>query len=261
LQREPLILKIGGSVITDKERPLTIDRESIEAIAQEISEAYREGLRKIVLIHGGGSYGHYVVRNLISSRGEIDEDGFSEVTWWMGELNRELVMRLRGRGLPAVSISTHSIFYERSDGSLGYHLEPIVMMIERELIPVLYGDAIVSGKTRYSILSGDTIAWRLSLELGCKRVLFATNVDGVFDRDPSKPGARLLKELRISSDIVSLDDSSSKYDVTGGMRKKILEGLEPLRRGVRALIFNGRKKGNIYRALKGYEDVGTVVIY
>ena len=261
MQQETLILKIGGSVITDKEKPLTIDRGSIEAIAMEIDEAYREGSRKIVLIHGGGSYGHYVVKKLIESKGAIDEEGFSEVTWWMNELNRELVMMLRGRGLPAISIPPHSIFHEKNDGSLGYYLEPLVTMISRDLVPVLYGDAIVSGKSRYSILSGDTIAWVLSLELGCRKVLFATNVDGVFDRDPSKPGAKLLKELRVSRDMVVLDSSSSRYDVTGGMRRKILEGLEPLRRGVRALIFNGRGRGNIYRALRGYEDVGTVVIY
>ncbi len=261
MRRETLILKIGGSVITDKEKPLTIDRESMESIALEIGEAYRENPAKILLIHGGGSYGHYIVKRLIETRGEIDGEGFSQITWWMNELNRELVMRLRDRGLPAVSISTHSIFYEKHDGSLSYYVEPVARMLEGGLIPVLYGDAVVSEKNRYTILSGDTIAWKLSLELGCGKVLFATDVDGVFDRDPSKPGARLLRELRISRDSTALDTSSSKYDVTGGMRRKILEGVESLRRGVRALIFNGRRRGNIYRALKGYEDVGTVVIY
>ncbi|MEM4969741.1 MAG: isopentenyl phosphate kinase [Sulfolobales archaeon] len=256
-----MILKIGGSIVTDKNRPLTIDINAIEAVCSDIEKAYREGVKRLVIIHGGGSYGHYIVRKILESKGHIDEDGFSEITWWMGELNRELVSRLRRRGLPAISIATHAVFYEDSPGLFNYLFEPIHIMVERGLIPVLYGDAIVSREKGYVVLSGDTISWLLALRLNSRKVLFATNVDGVFDRDPSQPGARLLKEFRVSRDMASLEGSSSSYDVTGGMRRKILEGIEALRSGVRALVFNGRKNGYIYKALIGYEDIGTVILY
>lgn len=261
MQEEPLILKIGGSVITDKEEPLTIDINAIEAICYDIERAYRDGIKRLVIVHGGGSYGHYIVRKILERDGGIDEKGFSEVTWWMSELNRELVMRLRDRGLPAVSMATHALFYEESPGSFRYAAEHIYLMTGRGVVPVLYGDAIVSKRGGYSILSGDTISWLLALSLNARKVLFATNVDGVFNKDPSQPDAVLLKELRVSRDIVDLGGSSSKYDVTGGMRKKILEGVEALKKGVKALIFNGRKSGYVYKALAGYEDIGTVILY
>ena len=81
-----MILKVGGSVITDKGRPLAIDREAMEAVCGEISRAYVDGVRRIVVIHGGGSYGHYIVSRIRESKGSIDLHGFSEVAWWMGEL-------------------------------------------------------------------------------------------------------------------------------------------------------------------------------
>jgi len=261
LLKDPLILKIGGSVITDKNRPLAIDSISIESVCSDIGRAYREGVRRLVIVHGGGSYGHYIVKKILESKGYIDEEGFSEITWWMGELNRELVSRLRNRGLPAISIATHAAFYEEARESFKYLFEPIYLMIERGLIPVLYGDAIVSRERGYVVLSGDTISWLLASKLGSKKVLFATNVDGVFDRDPSQPGAVLLREFKISRDMAVLDGSSSRYDVTGGMRRKILEGIEILKSGVKALVFNGRKSGYIYKALIGYEDIGTVILY
>jgi isopentenyl phosphate kinase len=256
---ELLILKVGGSVITDKGRPLAIDREAMEAVCGEISRAYVDGVRRIVVIHGGGSYGHYIVSRIRESKGSIDLHGFSEVAWWMGELNREFVAMLRSMSVPAVSIPTHAIFHEEAGRFVGY-IDLVRYMVYRDLVPVLYGDAVISKEGGFSILSGDIIAWILARELGSKKVLFATNVDGVFNRDPSAPGAILLRELRVSRDMVDLGGSSG-YDVTGGMRRKIMEGIDAMRMGVRAIIFNGRRRGNLYKALTGSEDVGTVVLY
>lgn len=256
-----MILKLGGSVITDKEKPLTIDAESVENTCEEIARAYREGVSRLVIVHGGGSYGHYIVKKILEGRGYIDEEGFSDITWWMGELNREIVARLRARGLPAVSIATHSAFYEEAEGVFRYLLEPISHMVGRGLIPVLYGDAVVSRARGYVVLSGDKISWMLASSMGSRKVLFATNVDGIFDRDPSQPGASLLKEFRVSRDMAALEGSRARYDVTGGMRAKILEGVDALKRGVKGLVFNGRKRGYIYKALTGSEDIGTVILY
>jgi len=252
---------VGGSIITDKEKPLAIDAEAVEGICEEIERAYREDVKRLVLVHGGGSYGHYIVKKIIESRGYIDAEGFSEITWWMGELNREVVARLRARGVPAVSIATHSAFYEDSEGVFRYLLEPLYHMVEKGLIPVLYGDAVVSRARGYVVLSGDKISWMLASSMGSRKVMFATNVDGVFDRDPSQLGASLLKEFRVSRDMAALEGSRSRYDVTGGMRVKILEGIEALKKGVRGLVFNGRRRGYIYKALKGSEDIGTVILY
>ena len=50
-----IVLKLGGSVITEKERNLTPNLNSIDRLAREIAEANVKGL---MIVHGGGSYGH-----------------------------------------------------------------------------------------------------------------------------------------------------------------------------------------------------------
>lgn len=256
---ERLILKLGGSVVTVKSAPLTPKTEAIDRAAEEISMALERGGFSLAIVHGGGSYGHYVAEKILRERGRIGARGFSEIVMAMRELNMIVARALVRRGVPAVPFDSHAIYMKGRD--LEAALDPVDEALERGMIPLLYGDVIFSRGGEPAILSGDVIAWRLCLHLRCSRALFATSVEGVFDKDPSKPGARLLRELRVSREAVDLGSSSSGFDVTGGMRTKILEGIEALKAGARGLIFNGEVPGNIYKALLGFESLGTVVIY
>lgn len=55
--KELVLIKLGGSVITDKSQPYTAKSEVISFLAQEIKEAWDKGFRFIVS-HGSGSFGH-----------------------------------------------------------------------------------------------------------------------------------------------------------------------------------------------------------
>src|SRR2546428_5702433 len=59
------ILKIGGSVITDKARECTPDISAIQRIADQLSDYDLP----LILIHGGGSYAHPFVTPSGISRG------------------------------------------------------------------------------------------------------------------------------------------------------------------------------------------------
>ena len=54
MKGKPLILKLGGSVITKKEKKLTPNLEAIKRLAKEIAGAK---VFPLIIIHGGGSYG------------------------------------------------------------------------------------------------------------------------------------------------------------------------------------------------------------
>ncbi|MEM2715383.1 MAG: acetylglutamate kinase, partial [Candidatus Thermoplasmatota archaeon] len=51
-----IIIKIGGSVISNKEKPFSFNEKIVEQIAEEIKYFYPE--KKFLIVHGGGSYGH-----------------------------------------------------------------------------------------------------------------------------------------------------------------------------------------------------------
>jgi isopentenyl phosphate kinase len=108
--------------------------------------------------------------------------------------------------------------------------------------------------------SGDQIAAKLALEFDACRVVFAVDVDGVYDRDPKLKGASLIREIKVES----LKDIGLKaimsMDVTGGMASKLREASILAKKGIDVYIVNGLKPGRLYKAIMGLEVEGTHII-
>lgn len=252
-----IVLKLGGALITDKEKPFSIRYSMLHRICREISQAYRECNSRIVVIHGGGSYGHYVVKE----HGDIHSiNSISQVVWFMRELNMVVVDTLNLYGLPVLPIDTHAMFL-RVGGKLYAFKEPLLNALNKSLIPVLYGDIIFNEMGEPEILSGDEIAWYFASILKPSRLLFATSVDGIFDRNPVDRNAKLLPTIKLS-ELNLLDVEGAKgIDVTGGMKTKLLLGLMYMEESnIDVYVFNGLKTGNIYRAICNSIVPGTRVV-
>ncbi|MEM4752154.1 MAG: isopentenyl phosphate kinase [Sulfolobales archaeon] len=254
------VVKLGGSIITFKDRPMSIRYDVIKFLASELAEFLKNYPNvRLVLIHGGGSFGHYTVRECLNTKGEIDVSCFSKTSYVMTMLNTYLVKEFINAGLKPVSIPPHVIF-RREGGQLIYEPGLIVEYLMRGFMPVLYGDVIL-GDQVFEVLSGDTIAWLVAKDLGAKELIFATDVDGLFDKDPKKYlDAKLIEFIR-ADDLTNLNFSTSDYDVTGSMMLKLMDGLKYGVKGVKVRIINGLVSGNLYKSLVGSSTVGTVVEY
>ena len=52
-----LLIKLGGSIITNKDKPLSPRRKTIDGIVRSLKKTDED----IIVVHGGGSYGHLLV--------------------------------------------------------------------------------------------------------------------------------------------------------------------------------------------------------
>jgi isopentenyl phosphate kinase len=260
--RELIILKIGGSVITDKfaEKP-KVDRKNLRRIAREIALAYKKKKFSLVLIHGVGSFGHLIVSKTGIDKGVKNYEqlkAFAETQRLQNELNTVVTKYLMEEDLPAIPQQASSIALMR-DGRIAKMFLPVLKgLLELGAIPVLYGVPAYDKKEGCSILSGDQIAPYLGAKLGAKRIIHATNVGGVFTDDPNlNPDAKLIPEINSKniSQVRRWLRGSLARDVTGGMLGKISKLLEV---GVESQIINALVPGNIARALGG-ERIGTII--
>ena len=253
------VIKLGGSIITDKDEPLSINIPTLIEVGEEIVAAMRETDLSLAIVHGGGSYGHPSVRECLDRKGTIDESCYVRTTYLMSELSLVITQALIAAGIPAVTLTTRSVCsvrYGKPDCELGIAAE----MVNRGLVPVLFGDGVLSDNG-YEVISGDDIVWLLAKEMGGAEVVFVTDVDGVFDKDPRKsPDARLLKEVT-ASDALSFVGGSGRTDVTGGMRSKLVKGLNHARGWGKAYVINGSRRWNLFNLLTGKPFIGTVVWY
>ena len=64
------VLKLGGSVITVKDKAMTADHDRIRRLSEEIKAAWPLPL---VLVHGGGSFGHPVAKKYRLTEGYKSE--------------------------------------------------------------------------------------------------------------------------------------------------------------------------------------------
>jgi len=262
LRVKPRVLKLGGSVITRKEKPLTPNLGAIERLAREISQA---NVPRLVLVHGGGSYGHPLADQYRIQEGYKDPSqviGFSKTHQAMVTLNKLVVDALIRHNVPAVGIQPSSCMITKSGRISIMEESPFTKLLEMGFVPVLYGDAVLDSDAGFAILSGDQLVSSLATRLDAERIIMGMDVDGLYTADPKiDPSARLIQRItpRELRNLQHKIEKARVTDVTGGMLGKVLELIPAVERGIPAMIVNAAKPGNVHKALKDARVVGTMI--
>lgn len=217
------ILKLGGSVITDKDTPETIDRDALEHASATIAE-HRQGHTDLVLVHGGGSFGHYHATEHAVSRtsGTHDPEAVRAIHDAMKSLNEAVLAALTTEGVPALPVHPLSTGARTTDGELLFPTEQVKTMLEEGFVPVLHGDVIVHEREGATIVSGDELVRTLASDCSADRVGLCSAVPGVLE------AGEVIPEIDGFEDVAHALGASESTDVTGGMAAKVraLLGLE-----------------------------------
>ncbi len=249
------IIKLGGSLITDKKKVKRPRKGIMERLVHEMAASGE----KLMVVHGAGSYGHHLAKEGKLNEGFIGEwqmEYLSKVHRDMRELNLMVMNAMIDAGLNPISIPPSSIaIYEA--GSLSHFPTQLFEMYSgMGLTPVSFGDMVPDTKRIFAICSGDHIMRELAGIEGVERAIFATDVDGIYDRPPSEPGAELLEEIHPDKQVLT---ELMYTDTTGGMAQKIADGLAIAKKGVEVLVVNGLVEGRLEKAIKGERVPGTII--
>jgi len=217
------VLKLGGSVLTDKGTPETVDPGALDRAAGAIASTDRDGggPASLVVVHGGGSFGHHhAARHGVSTtEGTREPAAITEIHRAMGELNAAVVDALQEEGVPALPVRPLSV--ATRDGDLRFPLGSVEAMLGEGFVPVLHGDVIVDAGRGATILSGDEIVVAVARGLGADRVGLCSTVPGVLDDD-----GNVVPEVRSFDEVATAVGESEATDVTGGMAGKVRRLLE-----------------------------------
>lgn len=259
-----IIMKLGGSLITDKSRPFTARHDTIRRLAAEIREARAEKGMDIIIGHGGGSFPHTAAAEYQTHKGIVNERsgrGVAMVQDAASRLNRIMVSALIEAGIDAISMQPSASCITENGKIAEWPLNAMKMALEMGLVPVAYGDAALDRKNGCAIVSTEKLINHMADAFKPEKIIIAGEVDGVFTADPFKdPSARLIPLITQANfpEIRQCLGGSRGTDVTGGMLNKVEELMELARRGYSSEIVNATKPGLLKRALLG-ENVGTVI--
>jgi isopentenyl phosphate kinase len=264
-----VLLKLGGSLITDKRSPQTAREELLLRVAGEVRAALSEVPElKLVLGHGSGSFGHPTASRYGVHRGLAGSDdwsGYAQTAVVAGRLNCLVTDAFLAQGVPVVPLQPSASARCRDGRLVHLDVTPIEECLRRGLVPVVYGDVSFDTVRGSAIVSTEQIFAYVTPLLGPARVILAGHVDGVFTADPLREGGtRLLGEIRVSSlpEVETMLTGSRDTDVTGGMLAKVKTMCELIETqpNLTVRIISGEREGLIRKALidPGMEE-GTLL--
>jgi len=268
--RKLVIVKFGGSVITTKTERKAINRRNLDLICNEIGIAFKGSDKNLIIVHGGGSYGHPLAKRFGFRYSQIsakENKGktttrnskdvlrhYSKIKTTMEELNRKVVETLLLHETPAISFhpSDFSVAYEGEICSM--FTDQIDLCLDKREIPVLHGDVVKDKTVGTVIVSGDQILSYLAKKYKdiLTFVIVGTDVDGVYTKDPKiKPDAARLKVItpQLINEL-KLKFTTPDIDVTGGMRKKVETLLELAKDGIDSIIIDIKQRGILSNLIK-----------
>ena len=261
-EAKPTILKIGGSVITDKNGELAARTEVINRLAEEIQKA---NVKNLIIVHGGGSFGHPTAQKYGIKDGlkeDMQKVGFAETHHVMTVLNGLVMDALVWHKIPALSVAPSSCIITEN-GRIKFFEDTILkMLLKMGFALILYGDATLDEKLGFTVLSGDQIAAHLARKFNAGKIVIGVDTDGLYDSDPKvTKNAKLYEHLTLE-ELKKIKDTlgkSTAADVTGGMLGKIAELIPAIEQGIPVTIVNAAKPNRTYKALIGDMVEGTVI--
>lgn len=276
-----LIIKLGGSAVTDKKAFETLSAAALSHTAAALATS--KWASRTVLLHGAGSFGHFQASKFGVSKGTADPRfswlGFAETRSSVTRLNALVVSALVGERLPACGLPLFPRWTTRRKSQIVRDgVGEVRSLLRSGLLPVLHGDAVLDEEQGCAVLSGDALVVTLCEALRPERAVFLTDVAGVYDRPPERPGAVLLSRIvvdhrtaelrqlysrseargeeRLSSGLAT---STAAHDVTGGLAAKLEAAAKVAQCGVPVLIVQVGT-AHAAAALAGeWPEVGTLI--
>jgi isopentenyl phosphate kinase len=259
------LLKLGGSLITDKMKPQTARYDAISRLAEEISVALKERPDlKLILGHGSGSFGHFAAHKYGTLHGVKSKDewiGFAEVWREASKLNRIISDAMIEKKIPVIVFSPLSSVISKDGIIQEWELFPIQRALEAGLIPLVYGDVVFDINRGGTILSTEDLFNHIIKKFQPNRVLLAGLEKGIWRDFPNcKDFINELSPQKFKEMAKDIHGSSS-IDVTGGMISKVSQSIEWVQEfpEMEVQIFSGAEAGNLVRVLKG-EYIGTRIL-
>jgi len=250
--RAPVVVKLGGSLLTRKREVEKLRPKVLHRLAEEIVEA---GPVPILLLHGAGSFGHPSAKRwrLAEAPAEGEDDrarlrGASIVAAEVRRLHGKVLAALLEAGANPLSIPPALLARNRS-GSLGeLDARAFTQALSSGGMPVSFGDVVVDEAWGFSILSADTLAVELTRQLHARRVIFVSDVPGIL---AARTGGRPKVVTTVDEAVAQSLAAPTGADVTGGIAGKARAMLSIQRAGADAGLISGMSDGALPRAVRG----------
>lgn len=241
-----IAIKVGSNVLTRQDGTLDITRMS--ALTDQVAELHRRGVEVILVSSGAVASG----RSEVHPDMELDSVAARQIFSSVGQaklMNRYYDL-FRSHG-----ISCGQVLTTKSSLELPQHYENqkgcIEALLSCGIIPIVNENDTIS-ITELMFTDNDELSGWMAEMMSCDMLLILSNIDGVYDGNPSDPSSSLISEIHPETDDISGYIQTSKSSLgRGGMHTKCNVARRLAQGGMPVVIANGKRDNVIVRVVDG----------
>ncbi|MCB5426300.1 glutamate 5-kinase [Altererythrobacter sp. CC-YST694] len=241
-----LVIKVGSALLVGPDGQPR--REWLASLVEEIAAARSRGQQVVVVSSGAIALGAARLKLEKGGRGNLAD---AQAAAAVGQIGLAGIWSdlLAGHGLTAAQLLLtlddleDRRRYLNAAATLGRLLKAGAVPVVNE------NDSVATEEIRFG--DNDRLAARVAQAAHAKGVLLLSDVDGLYDRNPSQPGAQMLPQVRgVTEEIYAMaDDRSGSGLGSGGMTSKLQAAEIAERAGIALAILNGTHASPISRAM------------
>jgi len=221
-----IVVRVGGSVVASPPNSVLIGK-----YADLLKDLKKQG-HEVVAVVGGGA----LARDFIRAAGDLG----------LNEANRDWAAIFVSRLFAQLFVMRLG---EDSCGTVPVSLDEAFACFKQGKIVVMGG--LKPGMTT------DAVAAMMGERIGADLLVKASDVDGIFTKDPKKhPNAKKIDELRFNGLSRLFEENRHKAGIHQILDPEAVKILEKSR--MRMVVVNGFKPENVLLAVKG-EKIGTTI--
>ena len=225
MEKELIIIKFGGSLITDKSSDTPkINNKHLKSISNILSQSKYD----LIIVHGAGSFGHPIAKKFNITKGLNDDiaqnNAIKETRKQVRELNIIFCEFLHKAGIKTETIVPSSSMTTNGPKEIvNFPYNLFSKVLSENKVPVTFGDVTNDKLQGINILSGDVLMMELAEFYKPTYSIFVMDYPGVFDGKPDNPNSKIIPLVTQETiDILKRQKQSKNIaDVTGGLIGKI----------------------------------------
>jgi len=244
-QARRVVVKIGSALLVEAGRPASA---RLSSLAEEIHALRCEGVQVIVVSSGAIALGAARLNlpkggraSLADAQAAASVGQVALAQLWAGALERH------GITAAQMLVTLGDLEERRRYLNAAATLE---RLLEAGAVPVVNeNDSVATEEIRFG--DNDRLAARVAQAANADAVLLLSDVDGLYDRPPSQPGAQLINRVEgVTPEVIAMatGDSSSGMG-SGGMLSKLQAARIAERAGIMLAIINGKQESPISNAV------------
>nr|WP_063851230.1 fosfomycin resistance kinase FosC [Pseudomonas syringae]CAA83855.1 phosphotransferase [Pseudomonas syringae] len=161
------------------------------------------------------------------------------------------------QGLRVYPFQSSALLGVDEEGRVTLHARQLATAMASGYMPLLTGDLLLRGEQEAQVFSSDNIAPLLAADFEVRRVLYYSDVAGVYDQ-----GNALVPWVGNANAacMEACVGASSMTDLTGGMRNKFMQQRQLARLGVVSEVLSFECFDRVHLSLCGLRQFGTVFL-